>query len=86
MGRKREIPPAPKRVRFAVKAREDVEPALFERLKELEQSYERGRRSRFYTPLTTCFAIICPSTHLSAGCAKPMRNALWRGIATRLSI
>jgi hypothetical protein len=42
MGRKREIPPAPKRVRFIVKAREDVEPALFERLKELEQSYERG--------------------------------------------
>jgi hypothetical protein len=42
MGRKREIPPAPKRIRFIVKAREDVEPALFERLKELEQSYERG--------------------------------------------
>jgi hypothetical protein len=44
MGRKREIPPAPKRVRFIVKAREDVEPALFAHLKELEQSYERGHR------------------------------------------
>ena len=44
MGRKRESPPAPKRVRFIVKAREDVEPPLFAHLKELEQSYERGHR------------------------------------------
>jgi len=42
MGRKREIPPHPKRVVFALKDPKELEPALFAELERLHSLYKKG--------------------------------------------